>query len=136
MMRQVLWGTVEAIVVVAIGAGVWFGPRTMDWAMGYPPADERLILSAGDTTPHGRQEFETALAAGACIQHRDESGRTALMYAAMGGDVATVQRLLDLGADVDAVDAMGNTAVDLAAKNGRQDVVELLEHHSAAALLE
>ena len=47
------------------------------------------------------------LAAGARPDARDETGRTALMFAASSGNAAAVQALLDAGADLHARDGRG-----------------------------
>lgn len=52
---------------------------------------------------------------------------TPLMVAAAYGDVETVEYLLSCGADVDAVDDDGETAIDWAERNGRTDIVLLLK---------
>ena len=60
----------------------------------------------------------------------DERGKwdiTPLMYAATHGDAETVKYLLSCGADVDAMDSDGETAIDRAEKNGRTDIVLLLK---------
>ena len=64
-------------------------------------------------------------------QVRDEFGRGALSYAAGAGADAAASALLDLGADVEAVDKTGTTALMIAA--GRPDAVmlDLLLHHHA-----
>jgi ankyrin repeat protein len=50
----------------------------------------------------------------------------ALLKAAGDGDVAAVARLLAAGADVDAADSAGRTALYLASKHGHLAVVEEL----------
>lgn len=54
---------------------------------------------------------------------------TPLMVAAAYGDAETVEYLLSCGADVDAVDDDGETAIDRAEKNGQTDIVLLLKGH-------
>src|SRR5690349_12178588 len=66
-----------------------------------PPADARLIFAA---SAGFRQEFDAALADGGSAKARDRSGATALMYAAAGGDLSMVRRLLAAGAEVNAAD--------------------------------
>jgi hypothetical protein len=48
------------------------------------------------------------------------------------GGVRELTELLALGADVDAKDRHGHTALMIAARDGRQDVVGLLVKHGAA----
>lgn len=52
--------------------------------------------------------------------------QTALHCAAVGNNIEMVQILLDRGAQIDTVDANGNTCVHLAARWGHQGIVELL----------
>ena len=51
--------------------------------------------------------------------------------AVIGGDLAAVRSLLDIGADVDALDDHGQTALMLAAHYGHRAVVEELIAHKA-----
>lgn len=59
-------------------------------------------------------------------------GNTALMLAAKNGHVDTVLMLVDLGADVDALNRKKQTALDLAAIEGRAKVVEALKKKGAS----
>ena len=63
------------------------------------------------------------------VNDTDWSCVTPLMVAAAYGDVETVEYLLSCGADVDAVDDDGETAIDWAERNGRTDIVLLLKDH-------
>jgi ankyrin repeat protein len=51
--------------------------------------------------------------------------------ATAGGDLAAIDRLLSAGADVDARDEHGQTALMNAARDGQPDVVQLLIAHGA-----
>ncbi len=52
--------------------------------------------------------------------------RTALMYAVMNSDIATIRALLDNGASIDALDSNGRNAIDIAKD---QKVKQLLIDH-------
>lgn len=52
--------------------------------------------------------------------------------AAVEGDRPIIERMLDVGAMIDARDRYGQTALMLAALHGREEVVELLLRHGAA----
>ena len=63
------------------------------------------------------------------VNDTDSGCITPLMVAAAYGDAETVEYLLSCGADVDAVDDDGETAIDRAEKNGQTDIVVLLKGH-------
>lgn len=63
-------------------------------------------------------ELQRLLAAGADPAWATDSGRTALMYAAQGGDLALVDGLLDAGAPVEALNRYHGNALMFAAKGG------------------
>lgn len=62
---------------------------------------------------------------------RDEFGRGALAHAAEAGTLSAATALLELGADVAAVDGVGTTALMIAAERPDPAMVELLLHHGA-----
>eukprot|EP00118_Oscarella_pearsei_P004764 m.20793 g.20793 ORF g.20793 m.20793 type:complete len:1170 (+) comp28085_c0_seq1:96-3605(+) len=63
------------------------------------------------------------------VNHRDSFGRTALMYAVVGGHVKCCQMLIRQKADVNAVDRLGMSALLLAAQHNRDEVLKLLLKH-------
>ena len=70
---------------------------------------------------------------GASVNERDELGCTALRSEA--DSLARSQRLLDLGADVNAQDCGGMTPLMFAAMNDHSDVMQLLLRRGANAAL-
>lgn len=60
-------------------------------------------------------------------------GTTPVMLAAAHGHIEVLRTLLEAGADVNAVDFTGWTALHAAASNGSKDVVLLLLEHGALA---
>ena len=58
-------------------------------------------------------------------------GRTALMVAAVEGDLDVVRLLIEAGSDLNTVDAEGSTALTLARSYGNLDVAALLEQAGA-----
>lgn len=54
----------------------------------------------------------------------EESGFEALYTVAMGGQVSTVRRALEMGADISAKDREGLTALHMAAAYGHEEVVK------------
>jgi ankyrin repeat protein len=64
---------------------------------------------------------------GAVLEGRDDYGRTALVLCARErGQAGTGLVLIDAGADVNAVDKFGSSALELAAWRGKADFVDLL----------
>lgn len=60
------------------------------------------------------------------LNQLDAADRTPLMYAAAKGNIQTTQRLLDLGANVNARNSTGDTALRIAASDGTLEVAKLL----------
>ena len=58
---------------------------------------------------------------------KNESGQTALMFAALTGKVKMVEYLISAGADLRAKDKEGNTPLSLAKTQGADEVVKVLE---------
>eukprot|EP01062_Namystynia_karyoxenos_P064886 TRINITY_DN5803_c0_g1_i1.p1 TRINITY_DN5803_c0_g1~~TRINITY_DN5803_c0_g1_i1.p1 ORF type:complete len:2168 (+),score=401.78 TRINITY_DN5803_c0_g1_i1:262-6504(+) len=67
-----------------------------------------------------------ALATPAALAVRDCKGRTALFHAVYCHRVHTLQRLVDLRADVDACDAYGNSPLGFATRAGFVDIAAIL----------
>jgi ankyrin repeat protein len=113
-------------------------------AKGYADIVQALIL-AGANVNSGYDRLPLHMAAeqghlavvqrllnsGACLQDREESGRTALMCAATGGHLPVVQELIARGANANAA-CRGETALMLAAHNGHQAVYEFLHSYAQA----
>ncbi|KAL4985275.1 ankyrin repeat-containing domain protein [Aspergillus falconensis] len=55
-----------------------------------------------------------------------DSNSSALIYAAQHGNLTVVQRMIELGADIDATDPDAYTALDCAASEGHADIVRYL----------
>jgi ankyrin repeat protein len=99
-----------------------------------PNEDILAAAKAGD-----RLAVETALAAGASVNAVDAkglsplglSGLTPLGLASAYGHRNVVELLLNQGANISAVDAMGQTPLHLAAQYGNVDVAALLIEHGA-----
>ena len=103
-------------------------PIRMLAALGNTP----LMVAAG--SPTGSAAIEQLLAAKADITLRNKGGRTALRFAAGGGDVRTVRLLLEkaksMGQLPEVVRAAG-PSLAIAASDGFPDIVELLLAHGA-----
>ncbi|CAD1473385.1 unnamed protein product, partial [Heterotrigona itama] len=77
------------------------------------------------------QVVRVLLAAGACADHADCDGWTALRAAAWGGHTQVVEMLLEHGAMVDCADWDQRTALRAAAWGGHEDIVKALLQHGA-----
>lgn len=113
-----------------------FGRTALMWAAyeGRPEA-VRVLLSAGANSHLKDNREQTALmlamvgfaprviktfiaeilATGSALHERDEAGQTALMQAIASSNVAAARLLIDRGADVNAQDVIGMTALALLA---------------------
>jgi ankyrin repeat protein len=74
---------------------------------------------------------------GTAVDVKNIDDRTALHFAAKGGNECflkdeVVKVLLEKGADVDAEDKFGNTAVSYAVERGRVSVVKILKDAAVA----
>ncbi|HYR78192.1 MAG TPA: ankyrin repeat domain-containing protein [Pyrinomonadaceae bacterium] len=91
-------------------------------------AEEAFMRSAekGDSAAVGK-----SLAEGINPNAKDQTGKTALMWAVTSGDLVTVKLLLDHGADLSARDDQGHTAFTLAAAKRRMDIAQVLLNKGA-----
>ena len=77
----------------------------------------------------GKTAYPACFAQHATI--KNNNGHTALMLAAQYGSVNVAQVLLDAGADANAQDAQGKTALDYAIAKEHKPIIELLTHSMA-----
>ena len=66
---------------------------------------------------------------------RDGNGTAALMMACANGHVEAIQHLLDSGADINAINATGNTALHWSVLTGQQLAIKTLLSHGGCNLL-
>lgn len=96
--------------------------------LGAARAAARVAEGAGYETP-ANPALDTNYAD---VNARDRLyGRTALIIAAIEGDLEIVRMLIEAGSDVNVVDAEGATALSLARSYGNLDVAALLEEAGA-----
>ena len=88
----------------------------MSLALGARAADSSAVA------PMARQLVER----GAKVNAQDTRGSTALMFAVLSGHQALVQQLLELKSDPNVVTDRGETALSLARRRQRDDLVNLL----------
>ncbi len=80
--------------------------------------------------------FKTLINSNADVYACCESGTTALMMAAITGNMEIVEILLEEGANPDAINKYGDIALDKAAHNGHQEVFDYLILLTSASVLE
>ncbi|MFO0906423.1 MAG: ankyrin repeat domain-containing protein [Pirellulales bacterium] len=93
-------------------------------------ARNRMGLTAvsGAAFKGNERALRRLIDAGADVNAGNSMQQTALMFASLTGRSRTVQMLLDAGARRDRIDAMGRSPASLAADQGADDVVRLLEN--------
>jgi ankyrin repeat protein len=87
------------------------------------PGDDLPIIRAARFIDPGR--LRLLLDAGADV-NKQHDGRAALMEACEWNNMVDVKMLLEKGASVDLADSGGNTALDIAAAKGHDEIVMLL----------
>ncbi|KOO47156.1 ankyrin repeat-containing protein, partial [Chrysochromulina tobinii] len=96
----------------------YYGLTALIWASSYGREGcVRLLLEAKAIEVNAKNNYD----------------QTALHYAAHDGYLAIAKRLLEGGADVTLRDKYGETAIDLARKQGKSEVVALLSEPRYAA---
>ncbi|HHJ1299740.1 ankyrin repeat domain-containing protein [Pseudomonas sp. P1B16] len=75
--------------------------------------------------------LQQLLTQGARLESRDEQGRTALMVATHGNQVAAAQALIEAGADVNAKDNIDDSPYLYAGARGLNDILRLTLSHGA-----
>lgn len=113
---------------------VWTGEEAIVQTVleGNPNLHERNV--SGQTPLHyaaaGKSStvLEMLLDAGSCVNDVDNNGRTMLHLSAMNGRTENIKLLLDRGALglVDREDCEGTTAIEIAIRDGHEEIVRLL----------
>ncbi len=146
MFRRVL---ITALSMAALISGASPEPRVADAAMQGDRAAIQSLLKqhAGVNVPQGdgmtalhwaafKDDLEMAkmlLAAGANVKAvTREEAIPPLLLACTNGDAAMIEAFLKAGADANAVNSNGTTALMTAAASGNADAVKLLLDHGAA----
>lgn len=124
MDKKTLIGAGLLIVVIVV---------SLEWLRSGPSSDVSLEVIQRDIfiSAAGTGDMKTVLEMlnqGVDINvHAPFGGPTALIVAARFGHVAIVEALLERGAEVNAEDDYGQTALYFAKKNSKTRVIELLE---------
>ena len=90
--------------------------------------DNRLHNAARHDDVRALQQL---LAQGAQLESRDEQGRTALLVATHGNQVAAAKALIEAGADVNAKDNIDDSPYLYAGARGLNDILRLTLSHGA-----
>jgi ankyrin repeat protein len=77
----------------------------------------------------GAGVLATLLSAGVPVNVRTSEGESLLMLAVRHGHTETARLLLENGADPKLEDARGDTAADIARRQGADDIVALLDQY-------
>ncbi len=109
---------------VNIKTGIGMTPLQAVFAAASTPG--RTAEPKGPRDPNYQATAELLIASGAEITNRNNTGLTALHYAAGTGFTNLIVALLERHADINAKDNRGRTPFDLAAEHGRTDVMQLL----------
>lgn len=89
--------------------------------------DIRTLATSALFAAKTPEEFNAAINAGADLNARDMWGETPLHYAAMNGYTASINTLLEAGADVNAKEGfIGNTPLHNAASCGHEEICKSL----------
>jgi ankyrin repeat protein len=83
------------------------------------------------STTQNPDSFITLLDDGMRLDSLDLQGQTPLMWAALNGEIKIATHLLKAGADVNATDWWGRTALAYALSYNHKDIVTLLIDHKA-----
>jgi len=94
--------------------------------LGWRALSGRLLIAADEAGSVSRVNLLLALGADPNARAKEGHAVTPLQHAAWAGHVEVARVLLDHGADVNAVDECGKTALHWAAECGHTDVVKLL----------
>mgnify|MGYP001182391464 CR=1 FL=1 len=128
-------GSLTAAELATIKAWIDQGATWPDADSGeiaHPPADARVVAWVAALREADRRAVERQLAGDPhLVSRRGPGGASALMFAALYGDVALMRRLLALGADPNTKNDVGATALMWAA--GDVAKVRLLLAHGADA---
>lgn len=111
---------IEAIEILRTQAAVEINDRSID----IDPQNDALILAAGRGNVRAVIDL---VKAGADPNFRDQYyGLTPLMYAALYGRAEVAKLLLEQGADINMQSAGGDTAIIIAARNQKHDVLRMI----------
>jgi ankyrin repeat protein len=77
------------------------------------------------------QVVDLLIASGANAGETSRAGVPVLSFAAWGGNIDIVRRLLEMRVEVNLTDAFGSTPLSTAIKQGHTAVADLLRRHGA-----
>ncbi len=129
------WPGITVLVLFLLGFGLMNIPYDF-W--------QKLFIENIRNSPNAYQQFEYSLdnpkrikfllKKGFPVDLKNQQGQTPLQRASEAGFLATAKLLIEQGANLNATDDAGNSALYLAKLNHREDVAELLKAHGAKSI--
>ena len=134
-MKHLLLTTIAAVMLVGCGESQQSGPQAepvehiAEAAKLEPPTAETPDTSILGAAFKDIEVVKQHLDAGGDVNVKDESGRTALLQAALFGHKEIAELLIAAGADVNAKDDSGWTPLDRAISGKHPETADLLRKH-------
>lgn len=119
LMNATAYGTAE-MVDALIAAGSDVNARDGNWR------GQTALMAAASSRKESKRKVQSLLKAGANKDSTSQTGYNALMWAAMHGNLVTVELLLQAGMKVSHRNADGETVLMVAAESGNANIVKVL----------
>jgi hypothetical protein len=117
-----------AAIVVGCGSSGGINPDLSD-------KDAESLMFEAALDPERIEEFYSIVNSGVDLNAKDESGLTALHYAADADNGEAVRVLLLSGADPEIMDVQGHTARDLAEQGDKPSAIQSFDRFDKTQLL-
>lgn len=102
-----------------------------------PHPDENQVKAIFKTIAKGKNKVDNLLTQEVSLEVRDQNGRTLLLAAAASNNMEVMEALIDKGADVNAMDNGGRTALHLLAQlEGEKSLKDLIQIKKRSPIVE